>query len=1114
LVRETMYFCPHCQTYLANADTCPACGQARPAAAAVEPRWALELHATPHGYNALVAWGEMVFIAAVEDERDLRHSLLLAVDSTGPAVRWRCHLENALISDPVAVAGGILFLGTRSTDRLRSEGLIMALEAATGRERWQVAPGAQTVSALTVTDGILFATLDGDILGAWDVASGKARWRVKLPVPRSIAAPTAAGDTVYLPSRGPHLTAVARSDGAIRWVFHAPLEDRATWLLASPAVVGEHVFAVSTGGAVFAIAAVSGELLWRRVPGQAGKALTAPVCDGPRLYVGSVDHHLYALDAATGQGLWAFETGRRITGRPLVRDGVVYVTAHDHHLYALDAVSGTELWRVETRRRIESSPVVSGELVLAVDHGGRLIAVERVLSAEAYAAQGRWEEAAGAYIRRGELPTAACIYQEQLEQPLRAAELWKAAGNLEQAAVLYEQAERYDLAEICYRELGQSLKVAEMAARQGAYDRAARLFEELGAWAEARRCYEHLGDRRKVAELSEKVGEWEQAGQEWEALGELPRAARAYRQVGNWAEAARLYEQMEAWSQAAECHEKAGNWEQVGHIQRRLGNFAAAARAFIQAARHLEQTAPHDEARLAKLWATAETCCREAFDEAQAEECCRQVACYRRLPYIEVNVMPPQTMVRGRYAFLEFILCNTGGGPARQIVVHHTPSEFMGELSQTREIRGLHPGQELSQSLSVRPLASGPVPLVIAVDYADAAGHVYQTTYRTYVTVLEPDELPTRRPAARPEATAMAATFADFDLLIGQRSGDVYPVYVHSPAGEARGAFRLPFSLDELARAWQRLEKDEADIDFLQDFGSRLFTALFQGDVGSRFRSSQGMTAQGSGLRLRLRVEPGELIILPWELLYDPERREFLGLTGRTPIVRHLPVPRPTMVSPIPPPLRMLVVAASPRDLPPLDIQRELKALRQAVQPLVDEEVLILDILRPATTQALQEHLQNCPCHILHFIGHGGFDGREGYITLEDTEGWAMPLDARRLKILLGNSPVRLAVLNACLTARDAVRESPSVPERAYLGVAPALVDAGLLAVVAMQFSLSDKGAWAFARDFYRMLARRRPVNEAVDRARVKMVMELGLECRDWAAPVLFLRGSAEEIFP
>jgi len=209
----------------------------------------------------------------------------------------------------------------------------------------------------------------------------------------------------------------------------------------------------------------------------------------------------------------------------------------------------------------------------------------------------------------------------------------------------------------------------------------------------------------------------------------------------------------------------------------------------------------------------------------------------------------------------------------------------------------------------------------------------------------------------------------------------------------------------------------------------------------------------------------------------------------------------------------MLVLPASPRDLVPLNVKAEVEALQGVVKPLVEEGLLAWEILRPPTVQALREHLLDHPCHILHFIGHGGFDGEEGYLALEGAQRRTKRLDARELKVLFSNTPVRLAVLNACLTARDAVGQSPGVPGRLYLGVAPALVDAGLLAVVAMQFSLSDEGARVFAQDFYRMLARRRPVDEAVDQARVAMMLELGLECRDWVAPVLFLRGSTGELF-
>jgi hypothetical protein len=160
-----------------------------------------------------------------------------------------------------------------------------------------------------------------------------------------------------------------------------------------------------------------------------------------------------------------------------------------------------------------------------------------------------------------------------------------------------------------------------------------------------------------------------------------------------------------------------------------------------------------------------------------------------------------------------------------------------------------------------------------------------------------------------------AGGYSDFEVLIAaQRTGAVYPVTViESPAGQAEGEFRLPMPARELEALVERIRALDTDEATLTNFGGRLFSALFQADVLSRYAESVGMTSEGRGLRLRLHVEPAALAALPWELLYDPEKREFVGLSRRALITRYLHVPRP------PSPLRVelplhgqLVVAEGP----------------------------------------------------------------------------------------------------------------------------------------------------------------------------------------------------------
>src|ERR1700686_3335974 len=69
--------------------------------------------------------------------------------------------------------------------------------------------------------------------------------------------------------------------------------------------------------------------------------LTAPalVVDN-RVYVGSQDQHLYALDVETGHQIWTYVTRRRIVSAPIFADGIIYVTSLDGSVTALEASGG------------------------------------------------------------------------------------------------------------------------------------------------------------------------------------------------------------------------------------------------------------------------------------------------------------------------------------------------------------------------------------------------------------------------------------------------------------------------------------------------------------------------------------------------------------------------------------------------------------------------------------------------------------------------------------------------------------------------------------------------------------------------------------------------------
>jgi hypothetical protein len=166
-----------------------------------------------------------------------------------------------------------------------------------------------------------------------------------------------------------------------------------------------------------------------------------------------------------------------------------------------------------------------------------------------------------------------------------------------------------------------------------------------------------------------------------------------------------------------------------------------------------------------------------------------------------------------------------------------------------------------------------------------------------------------------------------------------------------------------------------------------------------------------------------------------------------------------------------------------------------------------LERLAEARLGALQRALRREEYHILHFIGHGGFDPRtqDGVLVLCDEAGKGRRVTAEHLGTLLhDHRSLRLAVLNACEGSR-ASRADP------LAGVAQTLVQQGVPAVIAMQFEITDEAAIIFSDEFYAATADGYPVDAALAAAR-KAIFAAGNDI-EWGTPVLYLRAPDGRLF-
>jgi outer membrane protein assembly factor BamB len=95
-----------------------------------------------------------------------------------------------------------------------------------------------------------------------------------------------------------------------------------------------------------------------------------------RVYIASMDHHVYAVDLERRERLWDFEAGGALVGTPAIGHGTVFVGTLTSTFYAIDAETGDELWRFKTDGWVWGGPLVDGDTVYFGDLVGNLYALD------------------------------------------------------------------------------------------------------------------------------------------------------------------------------------------------------------------------------------------------------------------------------------------------------------------------------------------------------------------------------------------------------------------------------------------------------------------------------------------------------------------------------------------------------------------------------------------------------------------------------------------------------------------------------------------------------------------------------------------------------------------
>jgi len=346
---------------------------------------------------------------------------------------------------------------------------------------------------------------------------------------------------------------------------------------------------------------------------------------------------------------------------------------------------------------------------------------------------------------------------------------------------------------------------------------------------------------------------------------------------------------------------------------------------------------------------------------------------------------------------------------------------------------------------------------------------------------------------------------AHFDIHIGGRTSRGFHIQANTYVGSTPSWFAPPYTQEELEQVVEALAgrihprqgdpQGSVDINFIS-VGTKIFKALFHGTLANLLE--QAFNEQ-KPFRLRLHFDPKDpdfdyLNLFPWEAMW--RKSAFLCEDRAAPLARCLSFcPTRAQTAPMDK-LRALVAVSLPQGMSNPDWADEYGYFFDGwgEHPLVEKNIWLQPRIEDLRDRLRQGY------DVFHFLGHGGFvPGKGGYLTFLDGRDRPQAIGGETLGRLVRGAPdLKLVFLSACNTVK--VDDPHSLFP--FRGVAAALLQQGVPAVLANQFSIGHRAASKMAATVYQRLLDGDSLDHAVTEGRITLETEGdGLE---FATPVLF----------